>query len=376
MSTVFLTGGTGVVGSKIALTLLETSELRLKLLTRGESDDDVQERLRTLAQFWKLNDNEIAARVEMVRGDTSLPRFGLDSARFERIAAECARIIHCAAIVRMNLPLVEARSAAVRAAETVVELARSAKRAGILEKVEFLSTVGVGGTLPGALPERWITEPREYHNTYEQAKAEAEVLIAQGVAEGLPITVHRPSMVVGDSRTGDVLRFQIFYHLVEFLSGRRTFGFFPAFGATRLDIVPVDHVANAVVWSSGTQDTVGRILHLCAGPEESLTLGELQSRVRASFVAAQMRVPTRITVPPAILRVALPVIGRLLPESGRRALSTLPIFLAYLSGNQSFANDRTRTILGGAGIVLPPVDSYLGKVLDRYVRTKAQEPRA
>jgi hypothetical protein len=89
-----------------------------------------------------------------------------------------------------------------------------------------------------------------------------------------------------------------------------------------------------------------------------------------------MRVPTRITVPPAILRAALPVIGRLLPESGRRALSTLPIFLAYLSGNQSFANDRTRTILGGAGIVLPPVDSYLGKVLDRYVRTKAQEPRA
>ena len=127
--------------------------------------------------------------------------------------------------------------------------------------------------LPGALPERWITESREYHNTYEQAKAEAEVLVARGVAEGLPITVHRPSMVVGDSRTGDVMRFQIFYHLVEFLSGRRTFGFFPAFGATRLDIVPVDYVANAVVWSSGRQDTVGRILHLCAGPEESLTTG-------------------------------------------------------------------------------------------------------
>src|SRR5206468_3341904 len=185
-----------------------------------------QQRRRPLAQFWKLPDGEVAARVEMVRGDTSLPHFGLDSARFERIAAECSRIIHCAAMVRMNLPLAEARRAAVRAAENVVELARSAARAGILEKVEFLSTVGVGGTLPGTLPERWITESRAYHNTYEQAKAEAEVLVAQGVAEGLPITVHRPSMVVGDSRTGDVLRFQIFYHLVEFLSGRRTFGFF------------------------------------------------------------------------------------------------------------------------------------------------------
>ena len=375
MSAVFLTGGTGVVGSTIARTLLETPGLRLKLLTRGESDDNVRERLRSLAQCWKLSDNEVAARVEMVRGNTSLPRFGLDPPRFEQIAAECARVIHCAAIVRMNLPLAEARAAAVSAAENILELARTAKRVGILEKVEFLSTVGVGGTLPGALPERWITESREYHNTYEQAKAEAEVLVAQGVAEGLPITVHRPSMVVGDSKTGDVLRFQIFYHLVEFLSGRRTFGFFPPFGATRLDIVPVDYVANAVVWSGARRDTVGRILHLCAGPEESLTLDELQSRVRKAFVVAGVRVPTRITLPSAILRVGLPVIRELLPEPGRRALSTLPIFLAYLSGNQSFANDETRTILGGAGIMLPAVDSYLGKVLDRYIRTKAQEPR-
>ena len=119
MSVVFLTGGTGVVGSTIARTLLETSGLRLKLLTRGESDDNVRERLRSLAQFWKLSDSEVAARVEMVRGNTSLPRFGLDPTRFERIAAECARIIHCAAIVRMNLPLAEARAAAVSAAENV-----------------------------------------------------------------------------------------------------------------------------------------------------------------------------------------------------------------------------------------------------------------
>ena len=174
-------------------------------------------------------------------------------------------------------------------------------------------------------------------------------------------------------RTGDVLRFQIFYHLVEFLSGRRTFGFFPAFGATRLDIVPVDYVANAVVWSSGTQETVGTILHLCAGPEESLTLDELQSRVRTSFVAAGVRVPMPITVPPAILRVGLPVIRALLPEPGRRALSTLPIFLAYLSGNQSFANDKTRTILGDAGIVLPAVDSYLARC---WTGTFAPKPKS
>ena len=376
MSAIFLTGGTGVVGSTVARTLLATPGTRLTLLLRGESDEEVNERLRSLQRFWNMPLTQVTDRVEALRGDTSLPRFGLDAKRFERVAAECTRIIHCAALVRMNLPLAEARASAVKAAENVLELAHASRRAGDFEKVEFLSTVGVGGTRPGVLPECFISEPREYHNTYEQAKAEAEVVVARGVAENLPITVHRPSMVVGDSRSGEVIRFQIFYHLVEFLSGRRTFGFYPAFGATKLDIVPVDYVADAVAWSSGRQETTGLVLHLCSGPEESLSLDELQDRVRASYIAAGLEVPRRISVPPGLLRAAIPAIRALLPTSGRRALSALPIFLAYLSGDQSFANAETRKILGDAGILLPPVDRYLGKVLDLYLRTKLLETGA
>lgn len=373
MNTTFLTGATGVVGSAIARALLENPDARLKLLIRGRSDEEVRERLRTLGRFWNLPDAEVAARAEAVRGDTSLPGFGLDRTQFAQTAAGCARIIHCAALVRMNLPLAEARSSAVAAAENILEFARASRRERILEKVEFLSTVGVGGTRPGVLPEQWITESRGYHNTYEQAKAEAEQLVASAVAEGLPITVHRPSMVVGDSRTGKVMRFQIFYHLVEFLTGRRTFGFFPRFGRTKLDIVPVDYVTKAVLWSSGRQDTVGRVLHLCTGPEESLTLHDLQSRTRAAFVAAGIRVPVRITVPSPILRMALPVIAALLPAESRRALATLPVFLSYLSDSHGFANKDTRAVLGAAGIELPRVDAYLGRILGAYIAARHAE---
>ena len=375
MSAVFLTGGTGVVGSAIARRLLEDRETRVVLLIRARTDQDAQERLQGLLRFWKLPDARVAANIEIARGDASLPRFGLERERFQRVAGECTRIIHCAALVRMNLPLADARASAVSAAENVLELARASRRAGRLEKVEFLSTVGVGGTRPGVLPERWITESRGYHNTYEQAKAEAEIVVAGGVAEGLPITVHRPSMVVGDSRTGGIIRFQIFYHLVEFLSGRRTFGLLPAFGATRLDIVPVDYVAETVVWSSGRPDAGGRVLHLCSGPEGSVRLDELHSRVRDSFVAAGLDVPRPFSIPPGFLKATIPVIRALLPGPGRRSLSTLPIFLAYLSSDQGFANAETIRILGGAGIPLPPVESYLGKVLDHYLRAKPVEPR-
>jgi nucleoside-diphosphate-sugar epimerase len=88
--------------------------------------------------------------------------------------------------------------AAVGAAHHVVELARACSR---LEKVEFVSTVGVGGHR-AVVPETWLTEPRAFHNTYEQAKAEAEAeeSIRGEVERGLPLTVHRPSMVVGAGR--------------------------------------------------------------------------------------------------------------------------------------------------------------------------------
>src|SRR5450759_105282 len=139
MRAIFLTGGTGVVGNAIARALLATAGTRLALLLRGRSDQEVQERLQTLLRFWKLPLGEVSDRVDALRGDASLPRFGLDPSRFQRVAAECSRIIHCAALVRMNLSLADARASAVSAAENVLELAGASRRFGRLEKVEFLS---------------------------------------------------------------------------------------------------------------------------------------------------------------------------------------------------------------------------------------------
>ena len=153
-----------------------------------------------MCRFWDVNLSDIRERVKAVRGDMADERFGLDAATYEALANECTHIIHCGGVVRMNLPLQEARKTALDAARNICDLAEACRQNGILEKIEFVSTVGVAGRLPGLLPETWITEPRTFHNTYEQAKAEAEEFIADKVNEGLPVTVHRPSMVVGASK--------------------------------------------------------------------------------------------------------------------------------------------------------------------------------
>ena len=253
------------------------------------------------------------------------------------------------------------------AARNVAELAEGCQKNRVLKKVEFLSTVGVGGRLPGKLPERWITETRTFHNTYEQAKAEAEAFIQNKVSEGLPITIHRPSMVVGDSRTGHIIRFQIFYHLVEFLTGKRTHGVFPSFGTTKLDIVPVDYVTAAVIWSSNNQETIGRVLHLCSGPDGAIPIGELQRQVRMQLMSTGEKLPPLIKIPVSVFRAALPIIRAFSPEELRRAIGTLPIFLDYLASDQSFGNDATHTLLEQQGIALPDVDTYLPKILAPYL---------
>jgi len=370
----FISGGTGVVGSAIADALLSRPGNRIIMLIRAGSDEHVQSRLDELCRFWERDPAAVRGRVTMLRGDTTLPRFGLTGADFERLSRQCTHIVHCAAVVRMNLPLAEARDSALGAAQNVVCLAQQGREHGVLQKVEFLSTVGVWGRHPGRLPERIITEPRTFHNSYEHAKAEAETYLEQRIVEGLPVTIHRPSMVVGDSRTGRVRRFQIFYHLVEFLTGARTLGAFPRFGRTRLDIVPVDFVAAAVIWSSEQTAMIGRVLHLCSGPEGSIALGDLRRMVRAAAATQGARLFPAIGLPIALFRGVASGIGALSPPKVRRAIATLPVFLDYLAEDQSFANENTLVALREGGIELPPVARYLPKVLAYYFTLAQEDP--
>jgi thioester reductase-like protein len=367
MRTYFITGATGVVGNEIAAQLLAESDARLLLLIRADDEEQAVARLDELIAYWKLDPDSVRRRIDVVRGDTERPRFGLAEARYRSIASSVTHMVHSAALVRMNLPLQQASSAAVRSAENVIELARACRASGQLRKVEFLSTVGVAGRMPGTLPERWVSEHRTFHNTYEQAKADAELLVARACEEGLPITLFRPSMVVGAAATGRVIRFQVFYHLVEFLSGRRTHGIYPALGAARIDLVPVDFVARSVAWSSGTADTVGRVLHLCSGPADALPLRDLRELVRATLRARGVSVPRAVTVPRTLLRATLPLVRALAPPDAKRALGTLPIFLDYLGGEQSFGNDETRAVLARAGLSFPAPREFIGPVLDYYL---------
>lgn len=371
MSIYFVTGGSGAVGSGLVPRLLhQDPTAAVYLLLRAGSAEQLELRLQSLYDFWRIEraDHPTRARIDALRGDVTAPQLGLAPAQYAQLAETCTHIVHCAGQVRMNLPLAEARRQAVDAARNVLALGDACQRSGRLEKIELVSTVGVAGRIPDVLEEDWITRPRSFHNSYEAAKAEAELYVAQKVADGMPITVHRPSMVVGESTTGRIIHFQVFYHLCEFLSGQRSWGFCPQLGAHRLDIIPVDYVASALAWSSRQQSTAGRVMHLCSGPDDAIPLAELRDRVRDSFSRSGIRLPAKVSLPPAAFRVGLPLLTRFASERHRRVLNALlPIFLDYLSQEQSFTNCRTVELLEPAGISVPPVATYLPLLLSYYL---------
>jgi len=369
MSVYFLTGGTGAVGSAIVPLLLEDPDTEVRLLLRAESDAALAQRLESLAGFWGWTESsDKRARVKAYRGDAAVPIFNLPDAQYAELTEECTHLIHSAGTVRMNLSIEDARRSAVGSARATVEFARRLATAGRLRKFEYVSTVGVAGKRPGALPEIWMDEPREFHNTYEQAKAEAEEIVRSAIVdEGLPVTVHRPSMVIGDARDGRIIHFQIFYFICEFLSGRKTLGLYPDFGEVRLDVIPANWVAEAIVAASRDPETAGRIFHLCSGPQQAPRLEELKAVVRAAFKAHGMRVPPGISLPRSAFAALARMAARLAPASQRKALATLPIYLDYLADRQDFDNTEYLKWLASRDKQLPQTAAYLPGVLGYYM---------
>ena len=370
----FVTGATGAVGSALVPLLLEDKNNKIWVVIRCEANQKVEARLEELIKFWEMNNAQAVdarQRVVPLKGDTDQASFALAPDEFLKISQECTHIIHCAGVVRMNLPIEEARQHAVTATENVVKLALACKAAGNpLKKIEFVSTVGVGGCLPGVLPEKWITEPREFHNTYEQAKAEAEDYLKEQIQQHqLPVTVHRPSMVVGDSATGKIIHFQVFYHICEFLSGRRSFGLLPSFGNVRLDTVPVDYVAEVLRWSSLQTSSVGKILHICSGANDAIKLTELQKLVREKMIQNNSKLPSLKSLPVFMFALFLKVISIFITGKAKRSLKTVPVFLNYLKDYQGFDNQQTKQYIESAGgPKLADKNNYLGNVLSNYLQ--------
>jgi len=377
MTCFFVTGATGAIGSALVPLLLEDPDSSVRLLLRARSQQEAEQRLAQLFEFWGLGAEEagLRARVQVLRGDVGEPLLGVDEGAYSKLCAETTHMVHSAGIVKLNQALAEARRSAVDSTRHVLAFAEAARRQGPFEKLEFVSTVGVAGRTQGLVPEVMPLAAAGFHNTYEQAKSEAERLVVAKIESGLPVTVHRPSMVVGDSKTGKIIHFQVFYYLAEFFAGRKTFGIVPDTGEVLLDIIPADYVAQAIHASSGLPEAAGRVFHLCAGPSHAPRIADLTVQLRAIYASHNLPLPRLLKLPFGVYRRLTPAAARFAPQKLRPMLRSLPLFLDYLADRQVFDNANTTAFFSRHGIDAPCAKEYLGRIMGFYFQSKLQSER-
>jgi long-chain acyl-CoA synthetase len=181
--------------------LVERTDRRVVVLVRASSQAEADARVGgVMASLFDAPDR-YAGRVEAVCGDLTAPGLGLGADR-ERIAEEVSQIIHSAASVAFDLSLAESRAINVEGTRRVLELAEAcAARGAGLRRLTYVSTAYVAGDRRGFALETELDLGQRFRNAYEQSKHEAESLVHR-LRERLPITIVRPSIVVGERGTG------------------------------------------------------------------------------------------------------------------------------------------------------------------------------
>src|SRR5215216_3676069 len=352
--TYFVTGATGFIGRHLVERLLER-EGDIHVLVREGSTDKLER--------WHGQE-----RVKPVFGDLSQPQLGVDETARERLQG-VDHFFHLAAVYDITADETTNALLNVGGTQNAIDLANAigAKR------FHHMSSIAVAGGYDGWFTEDDFDEGQEFPSPYHRTKFESEKLVRERV-QG-PWRVYRPSLVVGNSKTGEMDKIDGPYYFFKVIQKLRHAlpEWFPLvsleFG--RANIAPVDYVAAAVDHIAHQEGLDGQAFHIVdpKPPRSGDVLNTFADAAHAPH--AVMRVDKRMTdmLPKGVLSYALRIPA--LREIRRSFLADLGIpeeVLKHAEMRTRFDARDTLRALNGSGIELPKLETYADKLWDYWER--------
>ncbi len=287
----------------------------------------------------------------VIVGDITVSQFGLDAEIQETLQEKVDYAFHLAAIYDLAVPKELAQRVNVIGTGHVNEWVKQLKS---LKRYVYFSTAYVSGRRTGPILETELVMGQQFKNFYESTKYEAEVLVQQlfGV---VPTTIIRPGITMGNSITGETIKFDGPYFVMRFLD---KFARFPipyvGSGSAYINLVPIDYIVDATTYLSHAEVGEGKVYHL-TDPKPY----KAREAYRMITEALLDKKPA-FTLPDRLIYAALSV------SAFRRWVSVEKETIEYFRLQAEYEASQATRDLGDSGIRCPDFAEYIPIAVNYY----------
>lgn len=254
----FFTGFPGFICNQLIREILKMNQTRAVvyvLVLQGMMDKARKERQDIITELGLTEDSFI-----ILEGDITVPGLMVTEPNHNLLKEKVTHVFHLAAIYDLAVPREIAFKINVNGTDNVNHFVKGLPS---LNRYVYFSTAYVVGKREGILYETELIRPVSFKNHYEETKYEAEVLVEKLKVEK-PITIIRPGIVKGHSETGETIKFDGPYFMMNFIERLKFLPILPKIGKGEayVNLVPIDYIIKATAYLSFFERGAGKTYHL------------------------------------------------------------------------------------------------------------------
>lgn len=288
----------------------------------------------------------------LVEADITLPEVVLDPIMRSVIEREVHYVFHLAAAYDLSIPYDVGYRINFLGTKHITSFA---KRAPHLKRYVYFSTAYVSGRRQGTVYENELWHRVHFKNHYEATKYEAEAIVSREFGS-MPVTIIRPGIVIGHSKTGETKKFDGVYFVLKLMDQLRQAAPLPYIGRQNIEVnlVPYDYVVEATAYLAHAPVGLKRTFHLT----DPFPHGARE--VFRMIHEAMFNRPPRRTIPHTVAEIGFSALHLSERYKVPREL------LAYFKHQVHFDTTQTLRALNGTDIVCPDLKDYLPKIVAYY----------